>query len=103
MGQTSLRLCPERIDHFNRRSGFTGRVKLGTRRSMFECPMPEIDRLSRNTEWIDLDFVERQRTPEFAIQVGIQLHLAGLSLSNTKQHLEELGVERSRTAIHDWV
>ena len=65
--------------------------------------MPEIDRLSRNTEWIDLEFVERQRTPEFAIQVGIQLHLAGLSLSNTKQHLERLGVQRSRTAIHDWV
>jgi putative transposase len=65
--------------------------------------MPEFDRLSRNTEWIDLEFVERQRTPEFAIQVGIQLHLAGLSLSNTKQHLETLGVERSRTAIHDWV
>jgi putative transposase len=50
-----------------------------------------------------LEFVERERTPEFAIQVGIQLHLAGLSLSNTKQHLERLGVERSRTAIHDWV
>jgi putative transposase len=65
--------------------------------------MPEIDRLSEPTEWIDLGFVERQRTPEFAIQVGIQLHLAGLSLSNTKQHLESLGVERSRTAIHDWV
>jgi putative transposase len=65
--------------------------------------MPEIDRLSQNTEWIDLEFVERQRTPEFAIQVGIQLHLAGLSLSNTKQHLERLGVNRSRTAIHDWV
>jgi len=35
--------------------------------------------------------------------VGIQLHLAGLSLSNTKQYLETLGVQRSRTAIHDWV
>ena len=65
--------------------------------------MPEIDRLSRNTEWIDLDFVERERTPRQAIKVGIQLHLAGLSLSNTKQYLERLGVERSRTAIHDWV
>jgi putative transposase len=65
--------------------------------------MSEFDRLSRNTEWIDLEFVERQRTPAFAIQVDIQLHLAGLSLSNTKQHLERLGVERSRTAIHDWV
>jgi putative transposase len=65
--------------------------------------MSEFNRLSESTEWIGLEFVERQRTPEFAIQVGIQLHLAGLSLSNTKQYLERLGVERSRTAIHDWV
>jgi hypothetical protein len=47
--------------------------------------MLETNRLSEPTEWIDLEFVERQRTPEFAIQVGIQLHPAGLSLSNTKQ------------------
>jgi putative transposase len=65
--------------------------------------MPEINRLDGCTEWIDLEFVERQRTPEFAIQVGIPLHLAELSLSNTKQYLEILGVERSRTAIHDWI
>ena len=70
---------------------------------MFECSMPEIDRLGEPTEWIDVEFVERERTPRSAIQVDIQLHLAGLSLSNTKQHLERLGVERSRTAIHDWV
>jgi putative transposase len=54
-------------------------------------------------EWIDLEFVERQRVPEFVIQVGIQLYIAGLLLSNTKQYLEKLGVERSQTAIHDWV
>ncbi len=65
--------------------------------------MPEIDRLNGDTGWIDLEFVERERTPEPAIEVSIQLHLAGLSLSNTKQYLEKLGVERSRTAIHDWV
>ena len=35
--------------------------------------------------------------------MGIQLHLAGLSLSNTKQYFETLGVDRSRTAVHDWV
>ena len=46
--------------------------------------MPEIDRLSDSTDWIDLDFVERERTPELIIEVVIQLHLAGLSLSNTK-------------------
>ena len=58
---------------------------------------------TRNTEWIDLLFVKRQRTPEVAIQVSIQLHLTGLSLSNTKLNLDMLGVERSRTAIHNWV
>jgi len=47
--------------------------------------------------------VERERTPEQIVELSIQLHLAGLSLSNTKQHLERLGVQRSRTAIHNWV
>ena len=65
--------------------------------------MPEIERLSGRSDWIDLEFVERERTPEPIIEVGIHLHLAGLSLSNTKQILERLGVERSRTAIHNWV
>jgi len=65
--------------------------------------MPEIDRLNDSTDWIDVEFVQRERTSERIIGVGIQLHLAGLSLSNTKQYLERLGVERSRTAIHDWV
>ena len=65
--------------------------------------MAECDRLGESIEWIDLEFVERERTPRFAIQLGIQLHLAGLSLSNTKQHLDRLGVDRSRTAIRNWV
>jgi hypothetical protein len=46
--------------------------------------MHEIDRLSDSTDWIDLGFVERERTPERIIKIGIQLHLAVLSLSNTK-------------------
>ncbi len=45
--------------------------------------MPEISRLSGNTDWIELDFVERQRTPGFAMRLGIQMHIAGLSLLNT--------------------
>jgi putative transposase len=65
--------------------------------------MPEIARLSGSTDWIDLDFVERERTPEFAMKLGIQMHLAGLSLSNTISVLERLGVKRSRKAVHDWV
>ena len=63
----------------------------------------EINCLSGSTDWIDLDFAERERTPERIIEVGIQLHLAGLSLSNIKQYFERLGVEWSRTAIHNWV
>jgi transposase-like protein len=65
--------------------------------------MPEFDRLSGDSDWIDLQFMERERTPEEIVEVGIQLHLAGLSLSNTKQYLERLGVKRSRTPIHNWV
>jgi len=65
--------------------------------------MPKITRLSGNSNWIDLDFVERQRTPEPAMKLGIQMHLAGLSLSNTISILERLGVQRSRKAVHDWV
>ena len=65
--------------------------------------MPEITRLSDGSDWIELDFVERQRTPERAMKLGIQLQLAGLSLSNTTSVLEELGIERSRKAIHDWI
>ena len=65
--------------------------------------MAEFDRLSRDTEWIDLSFVERERTPRAVIEKGIRHHLAGLSLSNTVTLLEDLGVERSRVAIHNWV
>ena len=65
--------------------------------------MPKSDRLTGCTDWIDLEFVERERTPRELIEIGIQLHLAGLSLSNTKQYLENLDVERSRTAIHNWI
>ena len=65
--------------------------------------MAEIDRLNGDSNWIDLDFVKRERTPEEIVEVGIQLHLTGLSLSNTKQHIENLGVRRSRTAIHNRV
>jgi putative transposase len=65
--------------------------------------MAEITRLSGNSDWIDLDFVERERTPEPAMKLGIQMHLAGLSLSNTISALDNLGVGRSRKAVHDWV
>jgi putative transposase len=65
--------------------------------------MAEIARLTGDRDWIDLDFVERERTPESAMKLGIQARVAGLSLSNTVSLLESLGVERSRKAVHDWV
>ena len=59
--------------------------------------------LSRGIDQIELGFVEREATPQFAMKLGIQLHLAGLSLSNTASVLESLGVERVRSTIHNWV
>jgi len=37
------------------------------------------------------------------MKLGIQMHLAGLSLSNTCSVLESLGVERVRSTVHNWV
>jgi putative transposase len=65
--------------------------------------MPEISRLIGHRDWIDLEFVERERTPEPAMVLGIQSHVAGLSLSNNVELLDCLGVQRSRKAVHDWV
>ena len=45
----------------------------------------------------------RKRTPEWAIQVGIRCHLAGMSTRDASQFLDELGVHRSHVAIHNWV
>jgi len=65
--------------------------------------MAKITRLSGCSDWIDLEFVERERTPPRLMKLGIRLHLAGLSLSNTVSELEKSGVQRSRKAVHDWV
>jgi len=34
---------------------------------MLECSMPKIECLSESIEWIDFSFMERERTPEWAI------------------------------------
>ncbi len=44
--------------------------------------MAEIARLSGCRDWIDLDFVERERTPSELMELGIRLHLSELSLLN---------------------
>jgi hypothetical protein len=35
----------------------------------------EIAHLSGHRDWIDMDFVERERTPEPAVALGIQMYL----------------------------
>jgi len=37
------------------------------------------------------------------MKLSIQLHLAGLSLSNTVSILEIFGVQRARSTVHNWV
>jgi putative transposase len=65
--------------------------------------MPEIARLTGANGWLELDFLKRERTPRRLMTLGIRLHLAGLSLSNTVSELENFGVQRSRKAVHDWI
>ena len=65
--------------------------------------MPENDRLDGCLEEINLEFVEREATPRLLMELSIQLHLAGLSLSNTVSILEVFGVERTRSTVHNWV
>jgi transposase-like protein len=35
--------------------------------------------------------------------VGIRCHLAGISIKNASQFFDELGVQRSHVAVHNWV
>jgi len=65
--------------------------------------MPENDRLNGCLDEIELGFVEREATPRLLMKLGIQLHLAGLSLSNTVSILEIFGVNRARSTVHNWV
>jgi transposase-like protein len=65
--------------------------------------MPENDRLTGCLDEINLGFVEREATPRLLMKLSIQLHLAGLSLSNTVSILEVFGVERARSTVHNWV
>jgi len=65
--------------------------------------MPKNDRLNGCLDEIELGFVEREATPRLLMKLGIQLHLAGLSLSNTVSILEIFGVKRARSTVHNWV
>ncbi len=62
--------------------------------------MPENDRLNSCLDDIALDFMEREATPQLLMKLGIQLHLTGLSLSNTVSIPDVFGVERARSTVH---
>jgi transposase-like protein len=65
--------------------------------------MPEFGRLSERITWIDLSFVERDRTRRWAIEVWIRCHLASMPLREVSKHLELFGIDRSYVAVHNWV
>ena len=65
--------------------------------------MQEISRLSGSNNAIELDFVEREATPKEMMELAIDLHLGGLSLSNTVSVLDSLGISRTRSTVHNWV
>src|SRR6056297_2591750 len=73
------------------------------RRAIFRVVMTENARLGGSIDRIELDFVEREATPRLLMKLSIQLHLAGLSLSNTVSILEVFGVSRARSTVHNWV
>ncbi|MGM0717413.1 MAG: IS6 family transposase [Halobacteriota archaeon] len=60
-------------------------------------------RLNGCLEEITLEFEEREATPRLLMKLSIQLHLAGLSLSNTVCIIEIFGVERVRSTVNNWV
>lgn len=65
--------------------------------------MAEIDRLSGASDWIELEFVEKEEPSRELMGYGIELHLAGLSLAETTSVLENFGIDRCRSTVHDWV
>ncbi len=65
--------------------------------------MVEIERLREGIAWVDLSFVERDRTLRWATEIRIRCHLAVMSLREVSKYLERLGIDRSHLAVHNWV
>ena len=65
--------------------------------------MPKNARLNGRLNEIELGVVEREATPKLLMKLGIQLHLAGLLLSNTVSILVIFGVKRARSTVHNWI
>jgi len=62
--------------------------------------MQKFDRLTEFSGSFELGFVEREATPEPAMKLGIQVHAAGLSLSDTVSVLAGLDVDRCQSTVH---
>ncbi|QKY18695.1 IS6 family transposase [Halorubrum sp. CBA1229] len=65
--------------------------------------MLSFDRLSGDSGRTELDFLEREATPEQAMKLGIRPHSAELPFLDIFLVLEKLGVDRHRTTVHRWV
>jgi len=65
--------------------------------------MPENASLTGCFDRIDLAFVEQEATLRVLMKLSIQLHLAGLSFSNSMFTIDLFGVIRARSAVHNWV
>ncbi|MFC4406878.1 IS6 family transposase [Haloarchaeobius iranensis] len=65
--------------------------------------MPENAVVNGGMDEIELGFVEREATSQPLMKLSIQLHLAGLSLSDTVSILELFGVDRVKSTVHNWV
>lgn len=65
--------------------------------------MAETARLDGASEWVELGFVERERTHREIIEMSMQSPIADISILVTKQFSDRLDGERSRTAIRNWL
>jgi transposase-like protein len=65
--------------------------------------MAKYGRLSKYIDWIDLSFMERERTPDWAIHVGIRCYLGGMSMRDASQFSERWKSNGVMLAIHHLV
>lgn len=65
--------------------------------------MHKTTRLKPDSMAVELDFVDAVHTPKPVMEFAIELHLAGLSLSDTVVFIERFGISRARSTVHNWV
>jgi putative transposase len=67
----------------------------------FQSVYAENARLNGSIGQIDVEFVEREATLRFLMQLSIQFHLSIISFLNTVSILDVFGVERAHQTIHN--